>query len=129
LHAEGATCLHLACSEGAGEIVSLLLDRHRWDPSQRNREHRTVLHCAVIAQNSSIVNLLLKKMSTEDFINIQDGHKMTALMTAVKMNSKEIVHLLLDHGASVSILGPDERTCLHLAVQCNKVEIVQVLMN
>jgi ankyrin repeat protein len=62
----------------------------------------------------------------QEFINLQDTHKMTALHHAVELDCVDIVRMLLEHGALVSVLDGQERSCLHLAAHDNRVDIARV---
>ncbi|XP_071154184.1 serine/threonine-protein phosphatase 6 regulatory ankyrin repeat subunit B-like [Mytilus edulis] len=101
------TPLFSACKEGHNDVVELLISNNA-DLNIRNIFGETVLHIACIQRNYNTVKILLK--SNID-INQTDSKKRTPLFIASVVDRrssgicgyKDIVRILLDHYADVSI--------------------------
>ena len=72
-----------------------------------------------------MVRLLLSKESTD--VNATDVHGQTPLMTASQRGHREIVNLLLQHGANAHAADEDGATALDFEA-CYQDEVVQVLL-
>ncbi|XP_052090920.1 serine/threonine-protein phosphatase 6 regulatory ankyrin repeat subunit C-like isoform X2 [Mytilus californianus] len=107
------TPLFSACKEGHNDVVELLISNNA-DVNIRNIFGETVLHIACRKRNYNTVKTLLK--SNID-INQTDSKKRTPLFIASVVDrrssgicgNKDIVRLLLDHYADVSIC--DQNNC------------------
>jgi ankyrin repeat protein len=62
-------------------------------------------------------------------INANGGHYGTALQAAVKSQSRELVRLLLDHGADPNIIGGEFGTALHAAAVCRWDDLCSILID
>lgn len=62
-------------------------------------------------------------------VNANQGHYATALQAAVNSRSREVVGLLLDHGADPNVEGGEFGTALHAAVACNRVDLCGMLID
>ena len=52
-------------------------------------------------------------------MNRKNGHGQTAIFTAVGHGNREMLHLLIDHGADVNTKDNKYQTPLHLAIKTN----------
>ena len=96
-------------------IVQCLLD-HGASASAVNSDKQTPIHIAVKVATKEIVGLLLKCVSDTSTVNMQDLDGRTALHYAIMCDDNdEIVALLLDADASVSITDCYNQTPLHWA--------------
>ena len=75
------------------------------------------------------VKLLLASGAGNVELEAKDAHGMTALMCAAEQGNPEQVELLLGAGASPSVLGPDGKTSLMLAIISDKPETIDVLLH
>jgi len=108
----GTTPLHFACDDARPEVVRELLSRGA-DPNARNVYAFTPLH--VVAKgwgNVPCAALLLEAKADPDVRESNAG--MTPLHWAAAKANVELVKLLLDHGADVSIRNDEGRTALEI---------------
>ena len=61
-------------------------------------------------------------------IETKDVMSMTPLLVAAKNGHRDIVRVLLDNGADINETDRGERTCLLLASEENRIEVIQVSM-
>ena len=84
-----------------------------------------ILIRGVERQNEPIVKLLLEKKVYN--VNYQDDKGNTALHYAAKLDSNEILNLLLENSANVEILNNKEMTALQVAVLNGRVQNYETL--
>ena len=60
---------------------------------------------------------------------MQDKYGSTALMNAATVGDEEVVSVLLDHGADVSITNDEGETALMIATSYEADEIIRLLEN
>ncbi|RLN90710.1 hypothetical protein BBJ28_00012958 [Nothophytophthora sp. Chile5] len=129
----GFTALHLASASGWQRGVTLLL-AHGADVKLTTTRHRaTALHLA--AQNGHNASLTALLTAGAD-INARDALDATPLLTALRHGRSRTVHLLLRHGADVSLSPqqletpepPRKTTLLHLAAFSGAFPLIQSLV-
>lgn len=117
-------------------IVRLLKQSNRLgaDPNLTDDKGDTVLHVIIREEKlSKCADLFIKanypngrKLNLE----IENYDSLTPLLLAVRLNRIEIVHLLLDAGASIDgIYKKDGNNILHIAVSENSEELVSLILN
>ncbi|PVD21591.1 hypothetical protein C0Q70_17389 [Pomacea canaliculata] len=111
--------LHVACSEGNTQCVSVLLD-YGADINCTSYLRRSPLHNACQDGKTDIAGLLLDRGAD---INALEYYGETPLMLAVRSQSAETVALLLQHGANPNIMNTYCETPLHLASHYGITEI------
>lgn len=137
------TALYVAASEGHKDVIILLLENHA-DVNQISRTGASALQAAAFDENIEIVQLLLEYGAD---INDQGGHDGNALQAAAYCGSiesgwygkelqaaafegkKEIVQLLIDHGAKVDAQGGYFGNALQAAASKGDKEVVQLLVD
>ena len=71
-----------------------------WTSRDMTLDGKTVLHHAVIMSDSLTIKAMLDRYATE-IIDCVDRSNITALAYAISLRNVDIVHLLLEHGASI----------------------------
>lgn len=127
--------LHLACTLGNKEIVSLLLAKGA-DANLRisiGSSERNALMCAILANKIEIVKLLLNYGANVKFIN---SHGVTSLHYAIHANNKDLVELLLSKGGDsrdvqdmVNATGRFFETPLLRAISCCSKDVIYLLID
>lgn len=85
----------------------------------------TLLHAAVMSNDFSFVESLLK----EGFdVNVINSQKLTPLMLAVMKGNMKLVQLLLSCGADPNKVDCRQNNCLHLAIAGSHPEIAMLLI-
>ncbi|OHF02036.1 hypothetical protein CORC01_02615 [Colletotrichum orchidophilum] len=95
----GSTALHLAAESGSGELLQLLLEKSA-DPNATDYLGRTALFAAVLGENETTTELLLKSLTID--VNAKDSMGNVALHMAVECGSEPLALLLLAHGADIN---------------------------
>lgn len=108
----GSTALMVAAQKGYDAVVNLLLNAGA-DANLKNADGKTALICAVIYKHKKVVERLLQYPHIN--INAQDRAEETALMHAVDWSLEDIVKLLLEAGADLTLKRYDGKTALGLA--------------
>jgi ankyrin repeat protein len=123
----GRTALHEACSQGRLDLAKLLLDRNV-DPGVQAYNGTTALleflrwdstanTSGLLGHNRVSVETLVRSMLVKmEVVNAQGYQGRTALHMAAERGLTHIVNILLEHGASVSIIDSKGNTPLHLAL-------------
>lgn len=114
---DGSTPLHLAAGSEQPDAVALLL-KMGTNVNARDKENITPLHCAVAASSVTIAKQLLdagalldsKSLGTWDM-----AADTTPLQMAAAQGNLEMVVLLVERGAALSITNADGQSALNLA--------------
>lgn len=130
--AQGHMALNFAVSQGQEPIIQTLLDHGamtRTTVDEQNSHEDTVLHCAVRAANTAVIEMLLKAGAD---IYGRDRSGDTALHRAIlegREPHERIVRLLLDFDAAqMNSVNPDGDTVLHLAVVLRRRSMIPILL-
>ncbi|XP_063877858.1 serine/threonine-protein phosphatase 6 regulatory ankyrin repeat subunit B-like [Scylla paramamosain] len=121
------TALHIAIRMKKDDLVDLLL-RYNANCNAQNSKGSTPLHLAIKHIPQRVERILQCKNLQTDLVS-EDYN--TPLYLAVKKNNMVIVKKLLDMGTA-NIDAQDKKakqTALHVAANCGKEEIVEVLLN
>jgi len=122
----GWTALHIACENGATDIVSLLIE-HGVDIDQCISSGCNAFMIATIRGKTDVVELLVNAGMN---VNIGDRQGWTALQEATVQEDVGMVQILLSAGADVNVRDQNGWTPLHDAVSKSSVnyEIVKLLL-
>ncbi|XXQ32757.1 PH domain-containing protein [Plasmodiophora brassicae] len=128
-NADYQTPLHLACSMGHVEVVEILC-RHLDGPgiSATNGSNRSSLWCALwsdTARAAECVRLLVEHGADVNAIEPASG--MTLLQEAVIREEEAAVDLLLEIGASTSVVSMASKTAVEYATVLGSLQIVTTL--
>ena len=120
----GHTALHLTSRNGKIETVQFLLD-YGADINARSQYNNTPLIYAAEGGFIDCVRILLERGAAVN--DAQGNLGRTPLHRAVNARKPQIVRLLLEHGADVSVRDEGGRTAYQLASHCEYQEIVELL--
>ncbi|XP_072018043.1 transient receptor potential cation channel subfamily A member 1-like [Amphiura filiformis] len=112
-----STPVHLACSQGALEIVKLMFtiqDEERKSLFMKDLLQQTPLHKAAMFDHFHVVEYLVKEVGSD--INATDKAERSPLLLATQKGGWRTVHLLLECGANFKMTDSDNRNLLHYAV-------------
>jgi ankyrin repeat protein len=122
---KGLAAIHLAASIGADDIVAELVKRGaKLDLS--NNDLGSPLHCAVITKSKTSVYSLVQGGAP---INGRDRLNNTPLILAAQGGRNDIVQILLEAGADVSLGNESRLTALRAAVLAKSPALVEKLLN
>ncbi|XP_069364623.1 transient receptor potential cation channel subfamily A member 1 [Maniola hyperantus] len=112
-----STPVHLACSQGALEIVKLMFNMQ---PDEKmacltscDVQRMTPLHCAAMFDHPDIVSYLIAEGSD---INPLDKERRSPLLLAASRAGWRTVHTLISIGSDVELKDTNDRNVLHLIV-------------
>ncbi|XP_067644879.1 transient receptor potential cation channel subfamily A member 1 [Eurosta solidaginis] len=112
-----STPVHLACAQGAIEIVKLMFSMQ---PSEKltclsctDVQKMTPLHCAAMFDHPDIVEYLVTEGAD---INALDKEQRSPILLAASRSGWKTVHLLIRLGASISVKDASSRNVLHFVI-------------
>ncbi|KAJ8922148.1 hypothetical protein NQ315_004083, partial [Exocentrus adspersus] len=112
-----STPVHLACAQGATEIVKLMFEMQ---PGEKGPclqsfdvQKMTPLHCAAMFDHPEIVEYLIAEGAD---IDVVDKEKRSPLLLAASRGGWRTVHALIRLGADINIKDVNRRNVLHLVV-------------
>ena len=92
---KGITAMMYACQVGCQELVKIMLDNQKFDPTLRDQNNNGLLNFAVKNKNLDIVNLLLEDPRVSSIINSSNGD--SPLLRAVAGGYQKLVVKLLEN--------------------------------
>lgn len=108
------------------KTLLLQIDLYHIDPNTRIYKGRTLLHYAVLGNNTDIVLSLCKNGVN---VNLCDDTYNTPLHFAIGLNSYHMVETLLQvEGIDLNALGEFDQTPLHRAVIMGNLKIIKLLI-
>ncbi|XP_049946410.1 transient receptor potential cation channel subfamily A member 1 [Schistocerca serialis cubense] len=112
-----STPVHLACAQGATDIVKLMF---RMQPNEKQQclascdvQKMTPLHCAAMFDHPEIVEYLVGEGAD---INALDKERRSPLLLAASRGGWRTVHSLIRLGANIHLKDVNHRNVLHLVV-------------
>jgi ankyrin repeat protein len=126
----GDTALHIACLEGHGQIVELLL-QNQVSLDVANQAGDTPLQLAIAQGQLAIVEQLLRAGANANFSVTGESPLLTALITEdlTTETQREIVEALLVAGVLVNQPLWEDKTPLMVAANLNLTAVIAVLSN
>jgi ankyrin repeat protein len=123
-NSRGCTALHEAVRQGQLETVDLLLGYGiEFDAVDENGESAVIL-----ASRNGFVKILWSLLKKHPNTALRDSSKFTALHHASIMGYRNIAKLLIDEHAPIIATDGSGNTPLHLAVQNNHIELVELFL-
>ncbi|XP_063703297.1 histone-lysine N-methyltransferase EHMT2 [Culicoides brevitarsis] len=92
-------------------------------------QNGTCLHLVSNFGNVTILYMVLCRIASKDFINVLDKERRTAVMCAVVGRKNEILKVLVQFGADLTLKGPDGMTALHLAAKTGNFPAAQIILD
>lgn len=114
--------------------VTLIADRQDEDKPAVKGEIEskdfTLLHYAAAQNSVETCKIIRRKgQALPEFLDVAAGqNRLTPLMVAAQQESIQVVDLLLEYGANISMQSGDKKTVLHFAVQAGNKELVMLLL-
>ena len=121
---EGEVTLHSAASAGDHDALTKLLGEPGTDVNAKDEEGRTALHFACGYGEIACAEALLNAKADAD---ATDKNANTALHYAAGYGRRDVVQLLVDHGASVVLKNADGKSPIDVARLNNQNEVLQAL--
>ena len=87
-----------------------------------------VFHQAVCDGDATKVKFLIN-IGQQARVNQVNKQGLTALQQSCKDGNIDVVHVLLNHGANIALIGKKDRTALHFAAAGGSKDIVELLIN
>ncbi|KAG4069648.1 hypothetical protein HA402_014671 [Bradysia odoriphaga] len=88
----------------------------------------TSLHLVSSFGDVTMAYLVLSRATSLEFLNVVDSEMRTAIMCAVVGGKNEILKLLVQFGADVTVKGQDGMTALHLAAKNGNIAAVEIIL-
>ncbi|KAJ7586381.1 ankyrin repeat-containing domain protein, partial [Mycena floridula] len=126
----GCTPLLYAIQQKHTDTAALLLEKSPTSARHKNKFGSTPLSIASACGAETMVQELLSQPGID--IDVADIHGFTALARCIlenSVNSAKISSILLEHGASTSIMDTRQRTPLFIAARLGQEATVKLLMN
>ncbi|CAB3258050.1 unnamed protein product [Arctia plantaginis] len=122
----GQTVLHAAVRTNWTDGVCIALGAGASVFMKANDGDSPIHSAAAVGDIHILQHILSVAKYAIDYRN-QKGQ--TALFVAIMQNNLEIVKILIDNGASLSIVLPDHQTVLHIAARYGYTDILEYLLN
>ncbi|XP_067660904.1 ankyrin repeat domain-containing protein 50-like [Haliotis asinina] len=122
----GRTAVMLAAGNGNKDLVQLFVDKGA-DVSLLDKTGDNILHCACRGGGAEVLKYILSK----DMVDINSlGHrKRTPVIVAAERGQKEVVELLVKHGADLSLSERSGGNILHHVCQRGHYKLVKYVLS
>ncbi|VDP78149.1 unnamed protein product [Echinostoma caproni] len=127
----GSTSLHYAVGHGAWPVVNLILDSGYAEPDRFNLVGFSPIMIATVCNISNGAALTtLSRLFRAGNVNLRSNTttRQTPLMMAASNGSREVVKLLLEHGAQVNLQDTSGNTALMFALENGDLVVISTLL-
>ncbi len=128
----GRRVLYYAVRGGQESMVKVLLDHGATETLTTgpvSNSGSTILHCAMIKPNLTIVEMILKAGVDVNGRDLIGDTALHGLVRSGPQPLEQTVSLLLNLGAEINMVNNDSDTPLHLAVSHDRLRIAQMLLD
>lgn len=94
----------------------------------RDFHNGTCLHLISNFGTLTMAYLILSRANSHNFVNLMDKEMRTPIMYSVAGKKHDILKLLCQSGADVTLKGPDGMTVLHLAAKSGNITATQIIL-
>ncbi|XP_032236957.1 transient receptor potential cation channel subfamily A member 1 isoform X2 [Nematostella vectensis] len=127
IESDHTSLLHVACIHGDLEMAQLLVS-HNADLNLEDGDGMTPLLRASLSGNCQLISFLLDQGARVLLNPDSSCPAPSPLMCAVKRGHLDAVRLLLSRDTPISIRDINGRCCLHVAVYCDDVTTLRLLL-
>ncbi|XP_046562242.1 ankyrin repeat domain-containing protein 50-like [Haliotis rubra] len=122
----GRTAVMLAAANGHKDVVEMFVDKGA-TVSFVDETGNNILHCACRRGDMEAVKYILSQKMVD--VNSYGPRKKTPLMVAAEHGHKEVVELLVTHGADLSLSVKGGDNILHIACNRGQFDVVKYLLS
>ncbi|XP_046562244.1 ankyrin repeat domain-containing protein 50-like [Haliotis rubra] len=122
----GRTAVMLAAANGHKDVVEMFVDKGA-TVSFVDETGNNILHCACRRGDMEAVKYILSQKMVD--VNSYGPRKKTPLMVAAEHGHKEVVELLVTHGADLSLSVKGRDDILHIACNRGQFDVVKYLLS
>ncbi|RZC42084.1 Ankyrin repeat domain containing protein, partial [Asbolus verrucosus] len=123
----GRTVLHMAAKEDAFDLVEFFLSKGA-SLEVVDNDGNTPLDDALFNRHFELFRTLTKNVEKFDVSKFNRRHKCYPLHVAATQKSLDLVEFLLKQHAKLDVVDDDGNTPLHLALQCDHKEVLELLL-
>nr|QDR50968.1 TRPA5 [Heliconius melpomene] len=98
------------------------------DVTIKANDGETPIHSAATLGNLDVLNEILSLAKQKDFIDYQNDEGETPLVKAIKHGHLSCVQVLLEEGASITIVMPGDVNVFHVAAEYGHLDILKLLL-
>lgn len=125
INCKNETPLHLAVKWKKLNIVNRLLQESDIIVDAQDLNGNTALHLAISSNEGEIAKCLVAQSSCA---NIRNKNGCLPIHLLAIYGHIDLLGLLIEHNPGINVTGCGGKTLLHLAVQCNRLNIIKMLL-
>lgn len=114
--------------DGDERIAEIISSGYNLMTPLKDFHNGTCLHLISNFGTLSMAYLILSRANSHTFVNLMDKEMRTPIMYSVAGKKHDILKLLCQSGADVTLKGPDGMTVLHLAAKSGNITATQIIL-